>query len=120
MIDRLANRSGQPHPSSNDDRLEADLCIHIFTVSAAMVGVCLTVIGLFRVITDLKNISSIGDDLLVLDALMFLCACILSYYAIRRRGARRSLRAERIADVLFLAALSLMVVVCGLITYAIV
>jgi uncharacterized membrane protein len=26
--------------------LEKDLCIHIFSVSAALVGVCLTVIGL--------------------------------------------------------------------------
>ena len=26
--------------------LEQDICIHIFTVSSAMVGVCLTVIGL--------------------------------------------------------------------------
>jgi hypothetical protein len=30
--------------------LEEDVCVHIFTVSAAMVGVCLTVIGLIRVI----------------------------------------------------------------------
>ncbi len=29
--------------------LEEDICIHLFSVSAAMVGVCLTVIGLIRV-----------------------------------------------------------------------
>ena len=101
-----------------DDLLEEDICIHIFTVSAGMVGVCLTVIGLFRVIGQLKNVSSIGDDLLVIDALAFLLSCILSYYALRRRRRGRRHLIERIADAVFLAALSLMVVICGLITYA--
>jgi len=31
---------------NSDKHLEEDICIHIFTVSSAMVGVCLTVIGL--------------------------------------------------------------------------
>jgi hypothetical protein len=33
----------QPQPSP-DSHLEQDICIHIFTVSSAMVGVCLTVL----------------------------------------------------------------------------
>jgi hypothetical protein len=37
--------------------LEEDICIHIFTVSSAMVGVCLTVIGLIRVVITLGNID---------------------------------------------------------------
>jgi len=34
-------------------KLEEDICIHVFTVSSAMVGVCLTVIGLIRVVITL-------------------------------------------------------------------
>ena len=83
-----------------------------------MVGVCLTVIGLFRIIFKLKALSSIGDDLLALDAMLFLGACLLSYWALRTRRQQRRRRTERLADLLFLVALSLMVVVCGLITYA--
>lgn len=41
-------------------QLEEDICIHIFSVSAALVGVCLTVIGIFQV-GKLKEIRSIGD-----------------------------------------------------------
>jgi hypothetical protein len=44
--------------------LEADICIHIFSVSAAMVGVCLTVIGLIRIIITLNPVSTLSDDLL--------------------------------------------------------
>ena len=102
------------------EALEADICIHIFTVSAGMVGVCLTVIGLFRVVTELKVINSIGDDLLVVDASAFLTSCILSYGALRTRASKRRHRLERAADGIFIGALCLMVLVCGLITYAIV
>lgn len=63
--------------------LDDDICVHIFTASAALVGVCLTVIGLFRVVAKLKDINSL-------------------------------------ADAVFLVALSLMAVVCGLIAYEIV
>jgi len=42
--------------------LEQDICIHIFTVSSAMVGVCLTVIGLIRVVITLGRADTLADD----------------------------------------------------------
>jgi len=97
---------------------ETDICVHILSVSAGMIGVCLTVIGLFRVITELKNVDSIGDNLLAVDALAFLTSFMLSYIALRTRRSKRNYRLEKIADAIFLTALSLMAVICGLITYA--
>ena len=44
--------------------LEQDICIHIFTVSSAMVGVCLTVIGLIRVVITLGTADTLADDFL--------------------------------------------------------
>jgi hypothetical protein len=99
--------------------LEDDLCVHTFAVSAAMVGVCLTVIGLIRIVITLQKINTLADDLLAFDALIFLASCMLSYWAIRNRKVRRRLRAERVADVLFLAAMVVMTAVCLFITYAI-
>jgi len=97
---------------------ETDICVHIFSVSAGMIGVCLTVIGLFRVITELKNFSTIGDDLLAVDALAFLTSFYLSYIALRRRESKRNYQLEKIAGVIFLTALCLMAIICGLIAYA--
>jgi hypothetical protein len=99
--------------------LEDDLCVHTFAVSAAMVGVCLTVIGLIRIVITLQKVNTLADDLLALDALVFLASCIMSYWALRNRKLRRRLRVERIADVLFLAAMVMMTGVCLFITYAI-
>ena len=70
--------------NGNDNtRLEEDICIHIFTVSSAMVGVCLTVIGLIRVVITRGKADTLADDLLASDALLFLTSCLLSYAALR-------------------------------------
>ena len=103
---------------SDKKKLEADISIHIFTASAALVGVCLTVIGLIRVVIATMNIDTITDNLLAVDALLFLASCLLSYWALRTRSAQRMYRVERAADGIFILGLLLMTAVCGIITYA--
>jgi len=84
-----------------------------------MVGVCLTVIGLIRVVITLGTADTRADDLLAADALLFLVSCLLSYWALRSRGLRRMHRLEKIADGIFIVAMIGMVVVCAVITYTI-
>jgi hypothetical protein len=48
-----------------------------------MVGVCLTVIGLIRVVITLGRADTLADDFLAGDALLFLISCLLSYWALR-------------------------------------
>src|SRR5213082_4275901 len=111
---------GKTQPQRNaNSHLEQDICIHIFTVSSAMVGVCLTVIGLIRVVISLGTADTLADDFLAADALLFLISCLLSYWALRSRGLRRMHRLERIADGTFIIAMIGMVVICALITYTI-
>jgi Kef-type K+ transport system membrane component KefB len=100
-----------------DTHLEQDICIHIFTVSSAMVGVCLTVIGLIRVVITLGRADTLADDLLAGDALLFLLSCLLSYWALRSRSIRRMHRLEKVADAIFIIAMIGMVIICALITY---
>jgi len=108
--------NGHRDPGTN---LEQDICIHIFTVSSAMVGVCLTVIGLIRVVITLGRADTLADDLLAGDALLFLISCLLSYWALRSRSLRRMHRLEKIADGIFILAMIGMVIICALITYTI-
>src|SRR3982750_992833 len=95
--------------------LEQDICIHIFTVSSGMVGVCLTVIGLIRVVITLGRADTIADDLLAAEACLFLTTSLLSYAALRSQGVSQMKRLERYADWLFIAAMMLMVVICAFI-----
>ena len=98
--------------------LEENLCVNIFTASSAMVGVCLTVVGLLRVVITIRKANTMADDLLLGDSVLFLISCLLSYWALRSRAVQRMHRVERLADNVFMLALLLMVVVIGFITYA--
>ena len=108
--------------ANNDDHnryLEEDISVHILSVSAAMVGVCLTVIGLLRVVITIQKADTVADDLLAADSILFLISCLLSYWALRTRTVRRMHNVERVADAVFILALVLMVVVCAFVAFAI-
>jgi hypothetical protein len=103
-----------------EQEVEVDLCLLIFSVSAALLGVCLTVVGIFKLVTQIRELQTYGDDLLAVDAGLFLISCLLSYWGLRARRTRRMHTLELMADVVFIIALCLMAVICGLITYALV
>jgi len=102
------------------ERLDEGIAIHIFSVSAAMVGVCLTVIGIIRIVITLRKVETFTDDLLSLDALFFLISCVTSYVAMHAPAQSRMLRTERFADYVFIAALVLMAIVCVLVAYSLI
>jgi len=108
-----------PADSRRRTRLDHDICVHIFTASAAMVGVCITVIGILRVAVSMRRIDLIGNDLLALNTILYLLACLLSYWALRTRSLSRNHRLERVSDVLFLLALTLTTINAGFLTWAV-
>ncbi len=55
--------------TTRENHLEEDISIHIFTVSSAMVGVCLTVIGLIRVVITFGKANTVADEYAISDAL---------------------------------------------------
>ncbi|WP_395750100.1 hypothetical protein [Prosthecobacter sp.] len=101
-----------------DPPLERDIAIHIFTASAAMVGVCLTVISIVQTFTRSHLVQTLVDEILAVNAMLFLGACFLSYWALRTRSSRRMHRVESAADVIFLLGLSGTVLACGMIVWA--
>jgi hypothetical protein len=105
---------------ASDKILEESICVHIFTVSAAMVGVCLTVIGLLRVIITLNALNTLADDLLALDSFLSLSSCLFAYWALRMRTIRRMHRIERPAAGVFILGLLVMVATYSVITYGLI
>ncbi len=99
------------------EKQEENLAGHIFSVSAGMVGVCLTVISLIHISSSIRKMGTIGDDLTALDAVVFILACFISYSAMKTKDKKKRLAKERIADRIFLAGLSLMVIVCLFVVY---
>ena len=109
-----------PSQESDPPTPERDIAIHIFTASSALVGVCLTVISIVGRITQGSRIHRMVDDLLAVDAMIFLGSCLLSYCALRAHGRGRVHRLETSADVVFILGLCGLVLACGMIVWAVV
>jgi hypothetical protein len=92
-----------------------DMTVHIFSVSATLVGACLTVISLFIISRSLNNIRRVGESLLALDAIIFLFTCSLAYTALSMRKKKRQHQLEKVAEWLFFSGLLVMATVCILI-----
>ncbi|MDF2386071.1 hypothetical protein JMG10_31685 [Nostoc ellipsosporum NOK] len=98
--------------------LDERACRMICPIAAAMVGVCLTAIGILRVVIAVRRANTLADDLLALDAVLFLIATLTSYFALRTVTTKRMHDLERVADVTFIAAMLLMTVAALVMTYA--
>jgi len=109
-----------PDAPAKEPDLDEDISVHVFTVSAALMGVCLTGVGILHIITASTHIKTMADDCLSIDSMLFLIACFLSYWALRSRTAKRMHIIERFADGIFLLGLCVLAATCFIITYVIV
>lgn len=105
----------------NSNTLEArehDLTMHVFTVSAGMVGVCLTAIGLLRLVVAQTKVQTLGDELLAIDAVLFVVCVLLAFWSFKTQNTQLRRRLRTTVDVLFLAGLTGMATICAVIAYA--
>lgn len=80
--------------ASRNSKLDDDICVHIFTSSGAMVGVCLTVVGILRVVINVRQEDVIGQSVLAVNAIIYLTTCLIAYWALRTRKAERNYQLE--------------------------
>lgn len=105
-------------PASGTAR-ERDIATHIFTTSSVMLGLCLTIISIVRGQRSGARLETVVDDVIAVDALIFLIACFLSYSALRVRHVRRIRRLESTADIVFLVGMTGMAVACVIFVWTI-
>ena len=113
------------HPGWHDDddapahaALDERTCRLICPIASGMVGVCMTGIGLLRVAFTMHGRQTLADDLLSIDALIFLMATLSSYFALRSQSKLRLHWLERVADATFILAMMLLTMACFVITYS--
>jgi hypothetical protein len=107
----------QPNPS--DDRVYSHL-LTLLSVSAAMVGVCLTAVGIVSVISALNKWEGWVDDLLSVGSLIFSLVTLLSFLGIRTRIRYTWPKYLLLIDILFCIGIGAMVVASFLLTYVVV
>jgi hypothetical protein len=85
---------------------------HIFTVSATMIAVCLTIITIFKVTN--VDLMTMADDVLGLDAFIFIISCLMSYVSLRHRNNKTL---ELIADISFFIGMIIMVIAGAMVIF---
>jgi hypothetical protein len=94
---------------------QRDIFLHISEVSVAMLGVCLTGVSILNVDEDINNADTYIDNLLAINAIVFLASYLLSYWVMRvmTKSDRNVRRIGNIANIVFLVGMILMGLICG-------
>jgi hypothetical protein len=92
----------------------------VFLGGAAMVGVCLTLMGLVGVIISQRSLENDTDALLAGNAGIFLLSCLAAYFALRTTHPARARNYMRIADVAFLLGMIAVVVIGAIVAHDII
>jgi len=90
-----------------------DIAHYIFAGSTTMIGVCITVIALFKAMST--HLTTYADEILGIDAFLFIFAAFFSYLTLRDD---RKAHLERIADLLFFTGMSILLLVGVLIVFS--
>jgi hypothetical protein len=101
---------------TDDDRLYAHL-LTLLSVSAALVGVCLTAVGLINVIEAIQKWEGWIDDILAVGSLLFSIVTMLSFLGIRTRIRHHWPRYVLVLDIIFCLGMLTMVISSFLLTY---
>lgn len=91
---------------SREREKNRDIAHYIFTGSSTMIGVCITVITLFKVTET--HMATFADEILGIDAFIFIISCFVSYMSLRKDNNRKL---EWFADVVFFTGMFVMVFV---------
>jgi hypothetical protein len=111
-----ASRQAAPDGALEEERFYTHQ-LAVLSVSSGMVGVCLTAIGLIRIIKSLSKVEMLVDDMLAIGSVMFMVTALLSFFVVRTR-LRETWRSITLTiDVIFCLALVLVVVATAMLTW---
>jgi len=83
--------------------------LQLLSLAATLAGFCITGVALFHTIGRGTRSGTFADDILAISALLFLVCTYLIFFALRVARQELAARLEKMADALFLLALTGMV-----------
>jgi hypothetical protein len=105
----MSSRPDEPPTGNGSEDRDVSFAhlIAVFSVASAMVGVCLTAIGIIQIISHNASIATAADEVLVGVSFLLIVSCLCSFLAMRLRfrGPWRVLM--WIADIALLVALAM-------------
>lgn len=90
---------------------------HILNASSNLLGICFILLTTLRILG--KSQTTIIDEITFVAIVLFMASCLLSFLAIRKKTTQ-SQKLELIADIIFLAGLSLLFITTILFSFNII
>ena len=88
-----------------NEKESKEIAHYVFSGSTTMIGVCITVIALFKALN--AGLQTYADEILGVNVLVFILSTFFSYLSIRNNAKKW----EKIADYLFFIGLIILLVV---------
>lgn len=105
-------RPFKPREPAPSEKLNDTIFSHIMNQSSMKIGMCLTLLGLIKVVEGVQSMKVVVDELLAMDAVAFLLSTILTYFALKSRTPKGKRLLGRAADIIFSIALVILAGVC--------
>jgi len=96
-------------PSHDHGPWPREELLHLLTLAGTLAGLCITGVTLFHTMGKSTLSGTIADNTLAISALLFLLSTYTIFFTLRTRKLGLAALLTKIADVLFLAALTGMV-----------
>ncbi|MFO0959421.1 MAG: hypothetical protein U0800_18635 [Isosphaeraceae bacterium] len=114
MMDPRATEAPDRHQTDQEKDRQYEHAQAIFSVSSGMIGVCLTGIGLVKIVSADGRFESICDALLVVDAILFGVTAFGAFRWMYDTIRRKKPRPLPVIVTPFFVALGLMIIICAL------
>ncbi|MGQ3056559.1 MAG: hypothetical protein ACT6T0_05130 [Nevskia sp.] len=105
--------------SADDDARHERLLERLLTAATSMTGICVGLLGAVNAFARSRNIETLADDVLAMNALMFLICCYLVVWGLRTGSRRTTARLLRAVETLFLASMTLLVAIGFFVVYSV-
>ena len=109
MTSRRQAGAPQVDPHFRQGSWQRDELLHLLSLSGTLAGLCITGVTLFHTLGKTSLPETVADDALAISALLFLLSTFTIFSALRTRHFRLANALERLADSVFLLALTGMV-----------
>jgi hypothetical protein len=106
-------------PDDIEDEKRYAHLLTLLSVSTAMVGVCLTAIGLVSVVESLNKLETFVDNVLAIAAMLFSLVTLLTFIGVRTNVKRTWRYYMLTLDILFCLGIVLIVVASFLLTFVV-
>ncbi|MFO1306151.1 MAG: hypothetical protein U1F54_20695 [Burkholderiales bacterium] len=96
---------------------DRDVLLRLLSVTASLAGLCIAALGFLEAVDRPALDHSLADEVIAFDAFLFVGCVYLILWALRTSVPRRAAGLARVVDVVFLFALTTLLVAAGYIIF---